>query len=887
MRTSTPTIAGACGAVAAKKPHGMESQLPTHKAVPEGPITTHMFRNIPRKYTADDIASELQVVSPTSTFDFISLPWDTNKPANLGFAFVNFLDAAGAAMARAAMHGQPWKKARQGAKAIKVCTAHVQGLRENVLYCTDHISPMLSVEHHPIVLFGGRRIDFGDAVRLLGGQSSPWPLELQPSQSQQQEQQQPQQQSTQQSAQEQLLQQQNQLQKQLLKQTQAQAQVKAQVQAKVKAQMKPAKTEKELQQEREQRELKAQLKVQQDELVVKAKELRGKGEIEEAIRVLAEAGELGSGEALNEIGEIYLLREGGMESPSLEVPLRYFTEAADHGFAEAQANIGFLYSTGLLGQLDDAMAVLNYYFASLGGSLRGSMALGYRHLYGYGVPKSCDAASTYYLRVASQVMDDLQNQPLPGLIERVRLSDEVGKSQSPEEDQDVIEYYMHSADNGDVAAQVALGNLFLYGARGVEQSPALALEYFKTAAEQGDASSLSQLGKMYLRGIGVEQNNETALEYFTQAAKEGHSQAQNGLGYMALHGHSGAVNIQVALKNFKAAAEKGLAEAQFNLGEMYFEGNGVERQLATALQYFQKAAQQGHTKAIHRLGIMHLTGVGTVKSCEIGLKLIKTVAERGSWSGVLNTAYRSFLEGSMESAAMQYMRAAEEGYEVAQSNVAWMLNKGLGYEGNSTDMQKLALRSFALASDQGHVDSLRSIGDYHYYGMAGAKPEYAAAAKYYLKAHALGNAQAMFNLGYMHEYGLGLPHDMDLAKRYYDQALEASADAVVPVTLALVSLTFHSIYLEFNHWWEGKEGPISTNSIRYTGAEEEPRDGTDNSFRALRLWLQWLERSMALEDLALLALMAMATVLFWLRSHNNAAARHAHAHANDPNVAVE
>jgi len=190
MRTSTPTIAAARGAVAAKKPHSMESQLPTHKAVPEGPITSHMFRNIPRKYTADDIASELQVVSPTSTFDFISLPWDTNKPANLGFAFVNFLDAAGAAMARAAMHGQLWKKARQGAKAIKVCTAHVQGLRENVLYCADHISPMLSVEHHPLVLFGGRRIDFGDAVRLFGGQSSPCPLELQPSQSQQQEQQQ-------------------------------------------------------------------------------------------------------------------------------------------------------------------------------------------------------------------------------------------------------------------------------------------------------------------------------------------------------------------------------------------------------------------------------------------------------------------------------------------------------------------------------------------------------------------------------------------------------------------------------------------------------------------------------------------------------------------------
>lgn len=48
----------------------------------------------------------------------------------------------------------------------------------------------------------------------------------------------------------------------------------------------------------------------------------------------------------------------------------------------------------------------------------------------------------------------------------------------------------------------------------------------------------------------------------------------------------------------------------------------------------------------------------------------------------------------------------------------------------------------------------------------------------------------MFNLGYMHEQGLGMAKDIHLAKRCYDLAAETSADAKVPVALALLKLNF-------------------------------------------------------------------------------------------------
>ncbi len=62
--------------------------------------------------------------------------------------------------------------------------------------------------------------------------------------------------------------------------------------------------------------------------------------------------------------------------------------------------------------------------------------------------------------------------------------------------------------------------------------------------------------------------------------------------------------------------------------------------------------------------------------------------------------------------------------------------------------------------------------------------------------------QAMFNLGYMHEQGLGMKQDMHLAKRFYDMAAEASADAKVPVTLALakLALLFGLRYLTDTDW---------------------------------------------------------------------------------------
>lgn len=65
-----------------------------------------------------------------------------------------------------------------------------------------------------------------------------------------------------------------------------------------------------------------------------------------------------------------------------------------------------------------------------------------------------------------------------------------------------------------------------------------------------------------------------------------------------------------------------------------------------------------------------------------------------------------------------------------------------------------------------------------------------------MHARSQSNAQAIFNLGYMHEHGHGLPLDLHLAKRYYDQAVEVDSAAKLPVMLALTSLWLRKNYAD-------------------------------------------------------------------------------------------
>uniref|UniRef100_A0A672J5I9 SEL1L adaptor subunit of ERAD E3 ubiquitin ligase n=1 Tax=Salarias fasciatus TaxID=181472 RepID=A0A672J5I9_SALFA len=448
---------------------------------------------------------------------------------------------------------------------------------------------------------------------------------------------------------------------------------------------------------------------------------------------LLKVAEKGHQKAMEKVA--YAMLFGDYMNQNVTKAKEMFEKLAIDGSPKAQTALGFLYAAGLGVNSSQAKALVYYTFGALGGNLVAHMILGYRYWGGVGVPQSCESALTHYRLVANQGKCSLDVSLTGGsAVQRVRLLDEVESpgSTSGMLEEDLIQYYQFLAEKGDVQAQV-------------EKNPTFFLKIPQTFFFNG-------LGMAYLYGRGV------------------------------------PVNYELALKYFQKAAEQGWVDGQLQLGTMYYNGIGVKRDYKQALKFFNLASQAGHILAFYNLAQMHATGTGVMRSCHTAVELFKNVCERGRWSERLMTAYGSFKDGETDAALVQYLLLAEQGYEVAQSNVAFILDQKGARIFSENETYPRALLHWTRAAAQGYTVARIKLGDYHFYGY-GTDVDYETAVIHYrLASEQQHSAQAMFNLGYMHEKGLGIKQDIHLAKRFYDMAAEASPDAQVPVFLALCKL---------------------------------------------------------------------------------------------------
>lgn len=475
----------------------------------------------------------------------------------------------------------------------------------------------------------------------------------------------------------------------------------------------------------------------------------------------------------------------------VEAAKQTFLDLAEEGLPDAQMGLGFMYAAGIGFNVSQAKALLYYTMAATGEDSWAQMALGYRYWAGVGVPNSCEAALDYYRKVATKVASQVTFSG-GSAVHRIRLLDEVDNSgpSSGILDNDLIDYYQLLADKGDVQAQVGLGQLHYQGGRGIPLDHQRALQYFSQAANAGNAVAMAFLGKIYLEGSdNIKADNETAFKFFKKAADLGNPVGQSGLGIMYLHGKGVRKDTLKALKYFAKAADQGWVDGQLQLGNMYYSGIGVQRDFKLAIKYFSLASQSGHVLAFYNLGQMHAIGLGMIRSCPTAVELFKNVAERGKWADRLMSGYQDYRSYRFEESFMQYALLSEMGYEVAQSNAGFLLDREeVNLFKNRAEELVRALQYWGRAAAQGYSAAQVKLGDYHYYGM-GTLIDYEMAASHYrMASEQQNNAQAMFNLGYMHEQGLGMKKDIHLAKRCYDLAADSSVDAKVPVTLALIKL---------------------------------------------------------------------------------------------------
>ncbi|XP_018328146.1 protein sel-1 homolog 1 isoform X2 [Agrilus planipennis] len=480
---------------------------------------------------------------------------------------------------------------------------------------------------------------------------------------------------------------------------------------------------------------------------------------------------------------------GNPLSQNIDAARDIFTELTKTGHPEGHMGLGFLYATGLSVNVSQARALVHYTFAAVGGNTWAQMVMGYRYWSGVTVAPSCEKALDFYRLVAEKVAQGVTFGGGTG-VQRVRLLDEAENGYTTGIiDNDLIEYYQLLAEKGDIQAQVGLGQLHYQGGRGVDLDYQKALHYFTEAANSGNAIAMAYLGKIYYDGSDdIPQDDEIALKYFKKAADLNNPVGQSGLGLMYLQGRGVEKDYIKAHKYFLAAADQGWVDGQLQLGNMYFQGLGFKRDYKIANKYFSLASQSGHVLAYYNLAQMHAQGLGMMRSCPTAVELFKNVAERGRWGEILMQAHKDYRQGKNDESFVQYALLAELGYEVAQSNAAFLLDKNEVPAFNTNEALVRALLYWGRAAAQGYSAAQVKLGDYHYYGLGTPVDFETAASHYRLASEQQHNAQAMFNLGYMHEQGLGMARDIHLAKRCYDLAAETSAEAKVPVALALLKL---------------------------------------------------------------------------------------------------
>jgi SEL1 protein len=573
----------------------------------------------------------------------------------------------------------------------------------------------------------------------------------------------------------------------------------------------------------------------------------------QAVRLLEEAAARKNPDALFTLAEMNFYGNFTHPRNYSEAFRRYHELATLDGNSSAQHMVGFMYATGIGGAVkqDQARAMLYHTLAAEDGHVRSEMTIAYRHSAGIATPRNCAEAVHYYKEVAKKAMAYIRSGPPGGYAttrESFKIADEQGgvygegasasssgqnaKINSVNSDaysslEDVVEYMDLQARKGDARASFNLAKLNYDGSRASERDlPAAKKRFLELArmywtkegktrsnvppsTERLAAKAAGYLGRMFLRGEGMAQNFDIAKTWFKRGIEHGDALSQYSMGLMHLNGLGVPENAVRAAELFAAAADQDLAIAQVRLGALFLDQGDV----STAIKYFELAARHGHLEAYYFLAELTHNGVGRDKSCPVAAAYYKIVAEKAEFTSTsFPEANAAYAKGDLETALVNYMMAAEQGFEVGQANVAYLLdqvkprftlNSLLPFAKQQTSLAgdaNLALIYWTRSAEQKNVDSMVKMGDYYLAGLGTSADAEKAAQCYQAAAETMQSAQANWNLGWMHENGIGMDQDFHLAKRHYDLALENNPrEAYLPVVLALYKLRLRS-------WWNTLTG---------------------------------------------------------------------------------
>ena len=537
---------------------------------------------------------------------------------------------------------------------------------------------------------------------------------------------------------------------------------------------------------------------------------------ESAIAPLLLAAQMGESEAATHLGDLYFYGYG--VDTDYEQSYYWFSKAAQSNNAYAQYSIAFMYIKGLFVEKDDTQVIKWMKLAAENGYTEAQKNMGEYYYYGsFGCRRDMKEAIKWY------EMGAKSNEPTCvftlGLI--YEEGDGVQKNILKAAD-----WYQKGAKAGIPSYLYNLGKLIINKEISGEEEKGFNL--IQQAAESGYSFAQNYMGRAYRFGWYVNANPVRATNWFTKAAEQNMPDAMCNLGDMYSYEDGLTIDYEKAFYWYEKAAETKHSRALTELGDMYYAGKGVRQDYQKAMEYYQKACDEGYPYAFYSLGFMYWKGQGTLPDKEKAQEYLSQAAAMGNESAfqLLNRmdheseeekdidpfARQAYLEAQQaladketekyinllsQSANLGYVQAlndlgdlyfngelapkhmgkAYEYFLKASQNGSGYGSYSCGFilmKGSSDiprDIEK-GLSMFRLAVDQNYKAATRDLARYYY--SLETEEDNRKALDYYLQYTEYNpkDTDTLLHIGLIYESGLGVPLNIDLARRYYERAAE-------------------------------------------------------------------------------------------------------------------
>lgn len=274
------------------------------------------------------------------------------------------------------------------------------------------------------------------------------------------------------------------------------------------------------------------------------------------------AAALGLGEAMNQIGRIYLLDDS---EAAHKQAFYWFNEAAKKEDDSGMYNVGDCYANGIGVKIDMEKAAEWYRKAAEAGHVAAMCQLGdyYQEVLVDNkkavmwYEKAAEMGNSYAIDCVSQLYLHMPNDGLEKAEKWYRKAAELGNTDAmitlgiygdfKNDDRKAFEWFQKAINNGNVYALSHLAGCYIEG-RGVPVNLQKAYDLLNEAVDSGDDSAVYEFVKVFEKGFGTDREKTKVFNLYLDAAEDEDSDAMRCLAICYINGIGTEVNISEAFE---------------------------------------------------------------------------------------------------------------------------------------------------------------------------------------------------------------------------------------------------------------------------------------------------------------------------------------------------